>query len=77
MCIVLEASRFGKFQQAADENMKPVRDWVYRGNGKVAYAPIQDLKREWDKGGAQIKVAVATQSETQTSVAKPCSKKTS
>ena len=55
MCIVLDASRFGKFQQAADENMKPVRDWVYRGNGKVAYAPTQDLKREWDKGAPKLR----------------------
>lgn len=55
MCIVLDASRFGKFQQPADENMKPVRDWVYRGNGKIAYANTQDLKREWDKEAPKLR----------------------
>ena len=55
MCIVLDASRFGKFQSRADENMKPVRDWVYRGNGKIAYSPTQDLKREWDKGAPRLR----------------------
>ena len=55
MCIVLDASRFGKFQQVADENMKPVRDWVYRGNGKIAYANTTDLKREWDKEAPKLR----------------------
>ena len=55
MCIVLDASRFGKFQQRADEDMKPVRDWVYRGNGKIAYANTEDLKREWDKEASKLR----------------------
>ena len=55
MCIVLDASRFGKFQQRDDENMKPVRDWVYRGNGKIAYATTEDLKREWDKEAPKLR----------------------
>ena len=55
MCIVLDASRFGKFQQRDDGNMKPVRDWVYRGNGKIAYATTEDLKREWDKVAPKLR----------------------
>lgn len=54
MCIVLDASRFGKFQRRTDENMKPVRDWVLYGNGKIAYSPTKDLKREWDKGAPRL-----------------------
>ena len=55
MCIVLDASKFGKFQRRADENMKPVRDWVYRGYGKIAYANTEDLKREWDKEAPKLR----------------------
>ena len=44
MCIVLDASMFGKFQRRADEDMKPVRDWVYRGYGKIAYANTETSK---------------------------------
>ena len=35
--------------------MKPVRDWVYRGNGKIAYATTEDLKREWDKEAPKLR----------------------
>ncbi len=55
MCIVLDASRFGKFQKPADENMKPVRDWVFRGYGKIAYANTEDIKREWDKEAPKVR----------------------
>ena len=54
MCIVLDASKFGKFQKRVDENMKPVRDWVLYGNGKIAYSPTKELKREWDKGAPRL-----------------------
>ena len=55
MCIVLDASRFGKFQKSADENMKPVRDWVLHGNGRIVYSPTKDLKREWKKGARKLR----------------------
>ena len=51
MCIILDANMFGKFQKEADEDMKPVRDWVYKRNGKIAYSNTETFQREWKVGG--------------------------
>ena len=44
MCIILDANMLSRFKKRDDENMGPVRDWVYRGNGKIAYSTTEDLK---------------------------------
>ena len=52
MCIILDANRLGEFNgEPPDEDMKPVRRWVDKRNGKIAYADTEKFRDEWDRGG--------------------------
>ena len=51
MCIILDVNSIGKFQNPADEDMEPVRDWLERKNGKIVYAYTDQFNKEWDEGG--------------------------
>ena len=52
MCIILDANRLGEFNaEPPDEDMKPVRRWVDKRNGKIAYADTKKFRDEWDRGG--------------------------
>ena len=35
MCVILDTNCIGKFIKGTDEDIKPVRHWVYRKNGKI------------------------------------------
>ena len=50
MCIILDANCFSKFSDRCDEDMKPVRDWVYNKNGKIAYSTSKRFEAEWKQG---------------------------
>ena len=51
MCIILDANMLSRFKKHADEDIKPVWDWVYNRNGKLAYATTEKFKEEWTRGG--------------------------
>ena len=48
MCIILDANMFSQFTKGTtDEDMIPLRDWVYKGTGKIAYANTPKFRAEW------------------------------
>jgi predicted nucleic acid-binding protein len=51
MCVILDVNNIGKFNEPADEDMKPVWDWLDRQNGKIAYASTKKFEEEWERGG--------------------------
>jgi hypothetical protein len=51
MCVILDVNNIGKFNEPADEDMKPVWNWLDRQNGKIAYASTQKFEEEWERGG--------------------------
>lgn len=53
MCIIVDTNTFHKFRNPDDEDMEPVWAWLERRNGKIAYADIEKIEDEWDKGGMQ------------------------
>ena len=51
MCVILDTNCIGKFNKGTDEDIKPVRHWVYNRNGKIAYANTEKFRVEWKSGG--------------------------
>ena len=51
MCVILDTNCIGKFNKGIDEDIKPVRHWVYNRNGKIAYANTEKFRVEWRSGG--------------------------
>ena len=51
MCVILDVNSIGKFNEPADEDMKPVWNWLERQNGKIAYASTKKFEEEWERGG--------------------------
>ncbi len=51
MCLILDADRFSQFLDPGNRDMKPVRDWINKQNGKIVYAPTERLQEEleWHK----------------------------
>ena len=54
MCIILDANSFGKFNNKCDEDMKPVRKWVYGKYGKIVYSDTDRFRNEWKGSGEQL-----------------------
>ena len=52
MCIVLDANFFGSFDNPDNEEMVPVRRWLWGQNGKIVYADAPRVRREWKEAGA-------------------------
>ena len=69
MCIILDANMLSRFKKRADEDIKPVWDWVITENGKIAYSTTEKFKEEWTKGRrGQCDERAAKEQETQISV---------
>ncbi len=51
MCVILDANCIGDFNDSANEDMKPVRQWLERKNSKIVYSDTEKFRKEWDKGG--------------------------
>lgn len=51
MCAIIDANTFNKFRDPADEDMKPVWNWLENKNGKLVYANIPKFEEEWERGG--------------------------
>ncbi len=51
MCLILDADRFSQFLDPGNRDMKPVREWIRKQNGKIVYAPTQKIQKElkWHK----------------------------
>ena len=53
MCAILDTNCIGKFIKGIDEDIKPVRHWVYNRNGKIVYANTEKFRTEWSGGKAR------------------------
>ena len=51
MCVILDTNCIGKFNKGIDEDIKPVRHWVYNRNGKIVYANTEKFRGEWKSAG--------------------------
>lgn len=49
MCLILDTNMYGLFLSQDNEDMLPVRDWIERKSGKIAYSRIGKMKLELDK----------------------------
>lgn len=49
MCLILDTNMYGLFLVPDNKDMEPVRNWVYRKNGKIAYSPVAKIKDELEK----------------------------
>lgn len=49
MCIILDVNCFTEFKNENDQNMAPVRKWFNQENSKIAYAPTQQFREEWEQ----------------------------
>ncbi len=47
MCIIVDTNCLGGFLKKRDKDMEPVWKWLEDKNGKLAYAPIPKIKKEW------------------------------
>ena len=47
MCIILDTNTFGRFRNPNDEDLEPVRKWLMKKNGKIAYSNTEKFKNEW------------------------------
>ena len=47
MCVILDTNCIGKFIKGINEDIKPVRHWVYRKNGKIVYSATKKFRAEW------------------------------
>ena len=53
MCVILDTNCIGKFIKGIDEDIKPVRHWVYNKNGKIVYANTEKFRAEWSGSKAR------------------------
>ena len=51
MCIILDTNTFHRFRDPDDVDMEPVRKWLDRRYGKIAYSTTDRLENEWNLGG--------------------------
>lgn len=51
MCAILDANSFSNFRDQNNEDLKPVRNWVDKKNGKIIYTDTEKFESEWLKGG--------------------------
>lgn len=51
MCIILDANCIGDFRNRANSDLQPVRQWMDKRNGKIAYSDTNTFRREWKAGG--------------------------
>lgn len=49
MCLILDTNRYGLFLDPNNEDMKLVREWIDKKNGKIAYSPIGKMRDELAK----------------------------
>ena len=49
MCLILDADMYGLFLDPDNKDMKPVKDWVGKKNGKIVYSPVGKMKIELEK----------------------------
>lgn len=49
MCLILDADKFGDFLNDNNPDMDPVRNWIHRRNGKLAYAHTEKIRDELAK----------------------------
>ena len=54
MCIILDTNLYRDFNNLDNEDMQPVRDWIDRKNGKIAYSPVGKIKQELEKSKNMI-----------------------
>ena len=47
MCAILDTNCTGKFIKGTNEDIKPVRHWVYKQNGKIVYSATEKFRAEW------------------------------
>ena len=47
MCAILDTNCIGKFIKGTNEDIKPVRHWIYRKNGKIVYSATEKFRAEW------------------------------
>lgn len=49
MCLILDTDTWNLFLNQENEDMKPVRHWLNKKNGKFVYSPIGKIKKELEK----------------------------
>ncbi len=47
--MILDANSFSDFLNSKNQDMFPVRNWIERKNGKIAYSPTDKLKEELER----------------------------
>ena len=72
MCIILDANMLSRFKKHADEDIKPVWDWLRKENNKIAYSTTEKFKQEWTKGGGDNLMRELDRSKKLKSVSNEC-----
>ena len=49
MCLILDTNKFSDFLDAKNEDMRPVRDWLNKGDGKIVYSPTLKMQQELER----------------------------
>lgn len=50
MCLILDTNKYDDYLDLTNKDMKPVRDWVEKNNGRIAYTPTEKMEKELKKG---------------------------
>ncbi|MCZ0937173.1 MAG: hypothetical protein OXJ55_00945 [Caldilineaceae bacterium] len=51
MCIILDANCFGSYRDRSNKDLQPIRNWLAKQNGKIAYSDTGKFQSEWRRGG--------------------------
>ena len=49
MCLILDTNKYGDFLDPENRDMEPVRTWMRRGKGKMAYSPTEKMQSELNR----------------------------
>ena len=49
MCIVIDTNQLGTYLGGKNPNYRPIENWVENRKGKIAYCPVDPIKREMER----------------------------
>ena len=59
MCVIIDVNMHGDYLNRENKHMKPLRNWIENGSGRVAYSPYEEFNREL-MGNSKMRKQITT-----------------